>query len=74
MTRPDVAAALGRVGLPAPIAELAPRLRAEGVRAVSHNGVLGDPSGADHRQGEAIFGRLLDALVSAYDTWTAAVP
>ena len=70
LVRLEMAAA----GATAPIAELAPRLRAEGVRAVSHNGVLGDPSGADHRQGEAIFGRLLDALVSAYDTWTAAVP
>src|SRR5205823_1774126 len=34
------------VGTTAPAAELWPRMRAAGVRAVSANGVLGDPTGA----------------------------
>ena len=61
-------------GATEPIAELIPHLRAEGVRAVSRNGVLGDPTGADAQHGEAIFGRLVDDLVGAYDTWAATEP
>src|SRR3954451_18659619 len=38
--------ALAAAGETAPIGELLPRLRAQGVRAVSPNGVLGDPAGA----------------------------
>jgi creatinine amidohydrolase len=43
-----------------PIAELLPELRAHGVRAVSPNGVLGDPAGASAAEGE----QLLDLLVT----------
>jgi mycofactocin precursor peptide peptidase len=42
-----------------PIATLLPRLRSEGVRPVSSNGVLGDPTGATAEEGQS----LLDALV-----------
>ncbi len=42
-----------------PITELLPRLRAGGVRAVSPNGVLGDPRGATAAEGA----RILDAVV-----------
>jgi len=42
-----------------PIATLLPRLRAEGVRPVSSNGVLGDPTGANVEEGK----KLLDGLV-----------
>ncbi len=38
----------------APLAELLPRLRSEGVRAVSPNGVLGDPAGASAEEGQAL--------------------
>ena len=38
----------------APLSELLPRLRAEGVRAVSPNGVLGDPTGASAEEGHAL--------------------
>jgi creatinine amidohydrolase len=41
-----------------PLAELLPRLRADGVAAVSPNGVLGDPAGASAEEGAA----LVDAL------------
>ena len=47
-------------GCTQPLAALWPRLRAEGVRPVSSNGVLGDPTGASAEEGRA----LLDALVS----------
>ncbi len=43
-----------------PIAELMDRLRRDGVRPVSPNGVLGDPSGASASEGR----RLLDELVA----------
>jgi creatinine amidohydrolase len=41
-----------------PLTELLPRLRADGVAAVSANGVLGDPAGASAHEGA----ELLDAL------------
>ena len=47
-------------GCTQPLAALWPRLRAEGVRPVSSNGVLGDPTGASAEEGRA----LLDALVT----------
>jgi creatinine amidohydrolase len=47
-------------GCTEPIDRLLPRLRAEGVRPVSSNGVLGDPTGASVEEGRA----LLDALVA----------
>ena len=50
---------LAEPGRTEPIATLLPRLRAEGVRPVSSNGVLGDPTGAGAEEGQA----LLDALV-----------
>ena len=46
-------------GETAPVAALMPRLRSQGVRAVSPNGVLGDPAGATAAEGR----RILDALV-----------
>jgi creatinine amidohydrolase len=50
---------LAEPGRTEPIAALLPRLRAEGMRPVSSNGVLGDPTGASAEEGQA----LLDALV-----------
>jgi mycofactocin precursor peptide peptidase len=46
-----------------PLAEIMPALRARGVRAISPNGVLGDPSGASAAEG----GRLLDRLTAGLD-------
>jgi creatinine amidohydrolase len=61
-----LAPALVRVGAAqpgetAPIAQLLPRLRDSGVRAVAPNGVLGDPAGASAEEGA----RLLGAMVTA---------
>jgi mycofactocin system creatininase family protein len=56
----DVAAA--SVGATEPLAELLPRLRAKGVRAVSPSGVLGDPTGASASEGERLFTRMVSDL------------
>ena len=52
-------------GATEPLADLLPRLRAGGVRAVSPNGVLGDPSGAGADEGD----RLLAGAVDQLDAW-----
>jgi mycofactocin precursor peptide peptidase len=56
-------------GVTTPIAELLPRLRAEGVRAVSPTGVLGDPAGASAEEGAALLDGLSEFLLSAVRTW-----
>lgn len=56
-------------GVTTPIADLLPRLRAEGVRAVSPTGVLGDPAGASAEEGAELLDGLVARLVSAARTW-----
>ncbi|MGQ0629690.1 MAG: mycofactocin biosynthesis peptidyl-dipeptidase MftE [Sporichthyaceae bacterium] len=65
--RVDMAAA--EAGDTRPLAELMPALRAEGVRAVSANGVLGDPRGATAAEGVALLDRLTADLVAQFDVW-----
>ncbi|MEZ5383456.1 MAG: mycofactocin biosynthesis peptidyl-dipeptidase MftE [Microthrixaceae bacterium] len=48
-----------QVGDTRPLADLLGRLRSEGVRAVSPNGVLGDPTLANAPEGKALFARLV---------------
>jgi creatinine amidohydrolase len=50
-----------------PIAQILPALREQGVRAVSGNGVLGDPAGASAAEGERLLARLTQALNDAID-------
>jgi creatinine amidohydrolase len=50
-----------------PIADLMPVLAADGVRAVSRSGVLGDPTGASAGEGERLLARLTAALNRALD-------
>jgi mycofactocin precursor peptide peptidase len=52
-----------------PIRELMPSLRAGGVRAVSPNGVLGDPAGASVEEGRMLLERLSDDLEAAVVAW-----
>jgi mycofactocin precursor peptide peptidase len=49
-------------GDPRPLDELLPLLRERGVRAVSENGVLGDPRGASAGEGELLLTRLTASL------------
>jgi mycofactocin system creatininase family protein len=65
LVRSDRAAA----GATAPLAALAPRLRTDGVRAVSPNGVLGDPADASDGEGRGLLARLTEQLVTAVDAW-----
>jgi mycofactocin system creatininase family protein len=50
-----------------PLASILPLLRERGVRAVSPNGVLGDPAGASAAEGERLLTRLADSLIAAMD-------
>jgi mycofactocin precursor peptide peptidase len=61
---------LAQAGETAPIATLLPRLRADGVRAVSPNGVLGDPAGATADEGAQLLDDLVERLVRAAWGWT----
>ena len=56
-------------GRPEPLVDLIDELRAEGVRAVSPNGILGDPRGATVGHGKALLTRLIIDLVAAVDEW-----
>jgi creatinine amidohydrolase len=61
LVRPDRVEA-GETG---PIQGLLPRLRADGVRALSPNGVLGDPGGASAEEGARILAAMIDRAAAA---------
>ena len=63
----DLAAAVP--GNTTPLVDLVDELRQGGVRSVSRNGVLGDPTGADAVHGRALLTRLTIDLVAAVDEW-----
>jgi mycofactocin precursor peptide peptidase len=72
----DVLTAAAAAGETRPLAEIMPLLRARGVRAVSPNGVLGDPSGASAEEGSKLLGLLvadlnetLDKLLAGEGPW-----
>jgi creatinine amidohydrolase len=56
---------LAEAGCTDPLDSLMPRLRAEGVRPISSNGVLGDPQGASAAEGELLLAAMTDDLVGA---------
>ena len=49
-----------------------PRLRREGVRAVSPNGVLGDPTGASAAEGRELLDRAAAELREFVASWLGA--
>lgn len=51
------------------LAQLWPLLRTVGVRAVSDSGVLGNPTGADSDEGEALLDQLADELIGEVAAW-----
>ncbi len=69
---PQLVGRAREAGNVAPLPELMPRLRAEGVRAVSPNGVLGDPAGASAEEGRALLAAAVADLVAFVDDWLAA--
>lgn len=57
------------VGNTEPMSVLADTLRTQGVRAVSENGILGDPRHASASRGRALFTALSIDLFAAVDEW-----
>jgi creatinine amidohydrolase/Fe(II)-dependent formamide hydrolase-like protein len=49
------------------VADIMPALRERGVRAVSPNGVLGDPTGASAAEGRQLLSALVASLSEALD-------
>jgi mycofactocin precursor peptide peptidase len=56
-------------GVTAPLDELLPAMRAGGVVAVSPNGVLGDPTGANAAEGERLLAEMTAALHTRLTRW-----
>ena len=69
---PELVGASREPGNVAPLPELMPRLRAEGVRAVSPNGILGDPAGASAEEGGALLAAATAELRAFVEAWPAA--
>jgi mycofactocin precursor peptide peptidase len=65
---------LAAVGETRPIGELIGRLRADGVVAISPNGVLGDPRGATAAEGARLLRELVDNCAAALDALLDRVP
>jgi creatinine amidohydrolase len=55
------------------LAEILPMLRATSVKAVSRNGVLGDPTGATGDEGRRLLGALLADLVETVSSWLGVI-
>ncbi|GAB3267333.1 mycofactocin biosynthesis peptidyl-dipeptidase MftE [Kineosporia babensis] len=60
---------LAEAGNTTPVRELIDELRAGGVKAVSPNGVLGDPAGASAEEGDRLLQRLIDGLHTQVLAW-----
>ncbi len=60
---------LAEAGNTTPVRELIEQMRAGGVRAVSPNGVLGDPAGASAEEGTRLIQRLVDGLHTQVLAW-----
>lgn len=54
-----------------PVEQLWDDLRRRGVRSVSPNGVLGDPTGADARVGRTMLEAAVDALCEKVSRWVS---
>ena len=57
-----------------PLAQILPLLQENGVRAVSANGVLGDPAGASAAEGERLLAHLTASLTAALDGFSQRRP
>lgn len=57
-------------GEQAPLAQILPRLKQYGVRSVSSNGVLGDPTSATAQRGRALLDRATDQMLDLVDSWS----
>jgi creatinine amidohydrolase len=57
-----------------PITEILPLLRSGGVRAVTHTGVLGDPTKANPDDGGALLDAIGARLIDEVAAWHSVVP
>jgi creatinine amidohydrolase len=57
------------VGVVEPLTTLLPRLREQGVQAVSPNGVLGDATDASAEEGRALLAGALEDLIAFVESW-----
>jgi mycofactocin precursor peptide peptidase len=69
-----VRSGLAEAGNTEPLPGLMPALRAGGIRAVSANGVLGDPAGASRAEGAWLLDRLGADLAAAVEAWYPVPP
>jgi creatinine amidohydrolase len=60
---------LAEAGSTARLLDLIDDLRSGGVRAVSENGVLGDPTGASAAEGRALLAAAVDDLCALLAAW-----
>jgi mycofactocin system creatininase family protein len=65
----SVRSELAERGCTEPLATIMPRLRAEGVRPVSSNGVLGNPEGASAAEGRTLLDEMARTLSDAVARW-----
>lgn len=56
----------------APLGRILPRLAREGVRSVSPNGVLGDPTGATAEHGRMLLDHATRQMLDLLDNWSSA--
>jgi creatinine amidohydrolase len=63
---------LAEPGCTEDLAAIMPRLRREGIRAVSPNGVLGDPTGASAAEGHELLDRAAAELREFVARWLGA--
>lgn len=56
-------------GATAPLRDLLPLMRADGVRGVSANGILGDPRGASAEEGRAMLDAMITSAAAAVRRW-----
>ena len=70
MVRPDQA----RAGATATLAELMPQMIRGGIAAVSPNGVLGDPDGANGDAGQDLVDSWVDQLEDFLSGWPSSGP
>lgn len=67
----EVNMARAETGTTTPLTSLIESLRTGGVRAVSPNGILGNPLHADAAQGEGLLDAWAESLIDAVRSWTA---
>jgi creatinine amidohydrolase len=66
---PHLVVAPFEVGNVAPFEQLQESLKREGTRAVSPNGILGDPTGASAKEGAQLFAQMSGRLIAHATTW-----